>query len=63
MKTNVRVIIDLVVEHEEHMPISKVKDIAIKDIHHSQTASGSVDYGHFRVIEIGRSTKITKETL
>jgi hypothetical protein len=57
MKTRVRVIVELIVEHEVHMPPDKVEDIAINDIHHSQTAGGSVNYGHYRVTELGRSVE------
>jgi hypothetical protein len=58
MKTNVRVIVELEVEHEERMPLGKVEEIARNDLHHAKTAGGSVDYGHYRVKEIWRTTEI-----
>lgn len=57
MKTKVVVTIVLEVEHEKHMPINNIEYVARNDLHHAETAGCSVDYGHYRVREIGRSTE------
>lgn len=57
MKTKVKVIIELVVEHDKRMPMSEVEKAARNDPHHSRLAGSSVEYGYYRVIEVGRITE------
>ena len=58
MKTKVKVIVELEVQHEEKMPMGKIEELARNSIRHSQTFGAFADYGHYEVIEIGRITEV-----
>ena len=58
MKTRIKVIVELELEHTEEMPIDVIKQIALNDLHHGGIRGWSSEHGTYRAEEISRKVEI-----
>lgn len=55
IRTKVKVVISMIVEHEGIRSQSDIENIASRSVHQSNLAGASIIYGGYRVVETGRS--------
>ena len=58
MKTRIKVIVELELEHSEEMPIYVIKQLAIDDVKHLGVRGYSIENGSYRAEEISRKVEI-----